>query len=137
MIEAVNATAASAPLLRGNVEAVDAAQAYAANPERVQQSAPQAPYVSPYIAWNLDLNKAVLQIRDRNTGDVVREFPTEQAVRARQTAPAATEASVPAFETPEGSKFNSSTAQAQVAAAALAKSAQAGVPQISTVVTSA
>lgn len=38
---------------------------------------PQAPYVSPYISINFDYDKAVLQIRDSDTGNVQEQFPTE------------------------------------------------------------
>jgi hypothetical protein len=87
MIEAVNSTLTNAQLLRGAAEAAaSSTRSFAANPDRVQEaaSAPQAPYVSPYIALDLNYDKAVLQIRDRDTGDVVRQFPSESRLAADQ-----------------------------------------------------
>ncbi len=78
MIEAVNSATASATLSRGitnrgepsgnplPLEALDGA------PE-----APRAPFVSPYISIDLNFDRAVLQIRNGETGEVVRQFPSE------------------------------------------------------------
>jgi hypothetical protein len=140
MIEAVNVAAASAPFLRGNAEQMDVANSFAANPERLQESLPQAPYVSPYIAWDLDQNKAVLQIRNGETGDVVRQFPSDTLValqERRDIGQVETSSSAPAASGAPTPEAQANVAQAQVAAAALAKGAQAALPQISTVVTSA
>lgn len=82
MLEAVNSVLQTAPLVRGNVEQVSTSDSYAANPSRVQKVA-QAPYVSPYIVVDIDHNKAILQIRDSETGDVVRSFPTDQSLELR------------------------------------------------------
>lgn len=81
MFEAVNSTLSNAPLLRPQVEQVSAARSYAANPEKVQEVA-QAPYISPFIHLDVNFGKAVLQIRDSDTGDVVRQFPSESALEA-------------------------------------------------------
>jgi hypothetical protein len=81
MFEAVNSTLSNAPLIRAQAEQASAARSFAANPEKVQE-APQAPYVSPYIYMDVNYNKAVLQIRDSDTGDVVRQIPTEPALEA-------------------------------------------------------
>ncbi len=88
MIEAVNSVLSNAVLARGSAEQQSVARSFAANPERVQEVA-QAPYVSPYISMNLDYNKAVLQIRDGDTGDVVRQFPSESQLEAYRKAQAA------------------------------------------------
>jgi hypothetical protein len=86
MIEAVNSVISSAPLIRGNAEQVAASNSFAANAVAVQTVArmPLAPYISPYISVNTDYDKAVLQLRDSDTGDVVTQFPSEQTLRARQ-----------------------------------------------------
>jgi hypothetical protein len=137
MIEAVNAAVTNAQALRGNAEAIDAAHSFAANPDRIQQSLPQAPYVSPYIHMDVNLDKAVLQIRDGETGDVVRQFPSEQAValQARNSeASAQSQVHTPGSDSAQ----QANVAAAQAAAAALAKGAQAAQPQVATtVVTSA
>lgn len=86
MIEAVNSVIANASLLRGNTEQTDVTRSYAVNPESLQKapSTPQAPYISPFIHVDTNYNKAVLLIRDSDTGDVVRQFPSESALEARQ-----------------------------------------------------
>ena len=87
MIEAVNSAVASAPALRAQAEQASAARSFTANPERTQEVV-QAPYVSPYISMDIDHNKAVLQIRDGDTGDVLKQFPSDTALefRSRQVA---------------------------------------------------
>lgn len=140
MIEAVNAVVANASLLRGSAEQASAARSFAANPARVQEVI-QAPYVSPFIYVDVNYDKAVLQIRDSDTGDVLKQFPSEQtmAIRSRiaerqaaQTqpdvpdAPAPTpsqQAAAPKVDTPAPQP--QVNAQAQVAATALASTAQA------------
>lgn len=88
MIEAVNSVLSNAVLARGSAEQQSVARSFAANPEKVQEVA-QAPYVSPYISMNLEYDKAVLQIRDSDTGDVVRQFPSESQLEAYRKAQAA------------------------------------------------
>jgi len=82
MLEAVNSVLQSAPVIRGNAEQVSTSASFAANPDRVQK-VPQAPYISPYIHMDVDLG-AVLQLRDSETGDVVRQIPSEASIEARQ-----------------------------------------------------
>jgi FlaG protein len=122
MIEAVNAVVANASLLRGSAEQASAARSFAANPARVQEVI-QAPYVSPFIYVDVNYDKAVLQIRDSDTGDVLKQFPSEQtmAIRSRiaQSQAAQTQPDVPDAPAPQVN------AQAQVAASALASTAQA------------
>lgn len=67
-------------------------QSFAASELAVQTVArmPLAPYISPYIAVNNDYNKAVLQLRDSETGDVINQFPSEQTLQARQAQEKAT-----------------------------------------------
>lgn len=88
MIEAVNSVLSNAPIARAVVDQQSVATSFAANPDRVQVVA-QAPYISPYIHVDVNFDKAVLQIRDSETGDVVRTIPTEgqmEAYRRAQTA---------------------------------------------------
>ncbi|MCE7887125.1 MAG: hypothetical protein DYH13_06445 [Alphaproteobacteria bacterium PRO2] len=140
MIEAVNAVVANASLLRGSAEQASVARSLTANPERVQEVA-RAPYVSPFIYMDVNYDKAVLQIRDRDTGDVTKQFPSEQTmqVRAAIAARQATQASraevpdVPDAPTPSqqaaapqvDTPAPQVNAEAQVAASALASTAQA------------
>jgi hypothetical protein len=138
MIEAVNSVVANASVLRGQAEQASVARSFTANPERVQEVV-QAPYVSPYISMDINHNKAVLQIRDGDTGDVLKQFPSDTALefRSRQVASQAAEpVEVPQAETAETSEtpapqtFNvpipaapSVNPQAQIAAAALSSTA--------------
>lgn len=94
MIEAVNSVLSNAQALKvaaGPISSAKAADAVVEAPESVA-AAPSAPYISPYISINNDYNKAIIQIRDRDTGDVVREFPSESALKARQDVVIAQEA---------------------------------------------
>ncbi len=85
MIEAVNSVLSNASLIRGVAAQQSTEKSYAVNPEKVQEVA-KAPYVSPYISVDQASNRAVLQIRDSDTGDVVRQFPTEGQLKAYRTA---------------------------------------------------
>lgn len=83
MIEAVNSTVANATTVRGVVGQMDSASVSAvatvlpASGSNAAPSAPQAPFVSPYISVDFNFNKPVLQIRDTQTGAVKQQFPTE------------------------------------------------------------
>ena len=81
MIEAVNSVLANASLSRGSP--VRASNAARVEPQTVTQ-APQAPYISPYIALDYNTNQAVIQIRDSDTGYVLTQFPSESRVRELQ-----------------------------------------------------
>lgn len=96
MLEAVHSVLQAAPAVRQQAERVSAADSFAANPDQVQKAPPlQAPYVSPYIFVDPALNKAVIQIRNGETGDVVGQFPTEASMRARASSAAQAEAPAP------------------------------------------
>ncbi len=84
MIEAVNSTLSASSATRNVAAQNSTANSLSANPDKVQQVA-QAPYVSPYIAIDRSSNRAVLQIRDSDTGDVVRQFPTQGQLDAYRT----------------------------------------------------
>jgi hypothetical protein len=86
MIEAVNSVLSNAPYTKAIVEQQSVATSYAANPARVQQAAIQAPYISLYIKVDTNFDKAILQIRDSDTGDVVRQIPTESQLEAYRRA---------------------------------------------------
>ncbi len=86
MIEAVNSVLSNAPLTKAVVEQQSVAKSYAANPARVQEATSVAPYISLYIKVDTNFDKAVLQIRDSDTGDVVRQIPTESQLEAYRRA---------------------------------------------------
>ena len=85
MIEGVNATIANAVLVRPVSDQAVNARSYAENPKQVQQ-VPQAPYISPYISMDYTNNKAVLQIRDSDSGEVIRQIPTDTQLKAYRRA---------------------------------------------------
>ena len=85
MIEAVNSTLATSSLTRVAAQQQSSAESFAANPERVQRVA-QAPFVSPYISVDTNFDRAVLQIRDSDTGDVVTQYPTKSQLEAYRRA---------------------------------------------------
>ncbi|MGZ9109358.1 MAG: hypothetical protein ACXW4B_11130 [Micavibrio sp.] len=81
MLEAVNSVLSNAPLVRAQAEQQSTARSLAANPEQVQV-VPQAPYISPYIKMDINYDKAIILIRDADTGDTVRQIPSEPALEA-------------------------------------------------------
>jgi uncharacterized FlaG/YvyC family protein len=85
MIEAVNSVLSNVSATRVVAEQQSSARSLSANPEKIQEAA-KTPYVSPYISIDKSSNKAILQIRDSDTGDVVRQFPTEGQLKAYRTA---------------------------------------------------
>ena len=83
MLEAVNSTVQTALAARGVLEQVATSDSFAANPSRVQR-APQAPYISPYVRVDVNFDRAILQLRDGETGDVVYQIPSQPALEAYQ-----------------------------------------------------
>jgi len=88
MIEAVNSVVSNATLLRPAVEQQSVAASYAANPQRVQKAA-LAPYLSLYVKVDVNYNEALLLMRDGDTGDVVRQIPSESQLEAYRRAQSA------------------------------------------------
>jgi hypothetical protein len=76
----------NAPYTKAVVEQQSVVNSYAANPERVQQVSQQAPYLSLYIKVDNNFDKAILQIRDNQSGDVLRQIPTESQLEAYRRA---------------------------------------------------
>ena len=86
MIEAVNSVLSNAPYTKAVVEQQSVARSFAANPSRVQEASIQAPYLSLYIKMDTNFDKAILQIRDNENGDVLRQIPTESQLEAYRRA---------------------------------------------------
>ena len=86
MLEAVNSVLSNAQYTRAVVEQQSVSNSYAANPERIQQASTQAPYLSLYIKVDTNFGKAILQIRDNESGDVLRQIPTESQLEAYRRA---------------------------------------------------
>ncbi|MCB1783202.1 MAG: hypothetical protein KDI13_04345 [Alphaproteobacteria bacterium] len=97
MVDTVSSVVGSVPSLRVSAEQASTARSLSANPARVQEvtsvspESPQAPYISPYISLDYNYDKAVVQIRDSETGDVVDQFPTESRLAEQQRAQAVAE----------------------------------------------
>jgi len=85
MIEAVNSVLSNSSASRTAVEQTSTVRSTAANPQRIQEAA-QAPFVSPAISIDRQSSRAIIQIRDSDTGDVVRQFPTEGQLKAYRQA---------------------------------------------------
>lgn len=156
MIEAVNSVVSNAQQARVTTDQVATLNSFAASQQAVESVSrgPVAPYISPFVSVDTRYNQAVLQIRDSDTGDVVRQFPSEptlqqrQAEAARQAAQQAGlvaeqpspltqdstfQATVIAQSSPAES--NSTAGVAQAAIAALSAGAQSGQSATTTSVT--
>lgn len=130
MIEAVNSVVANAALLRGNADQAQQDRlntlASSAKTESVQMAL--APFVSPYIQIDTNFNKAVLQVRDSDTGDVLNQFPSETMMRARAAqAEIATQRIV--VDTPSESEGVSSAPVETVSRDSAPVQVQASAPQ--------
>ncbi len=85
-IEAVNSVLSNAPYTRAVAEQASVAKSLAANPNRVQEVAQQPRYLSLYLKMDVNFDKAILLMRDGDTGDVVRQIPTESQLEAYKRA---------------------------------------------------
>lgn len=119
MIEAISSALANAKLVRGNVDqnAVAGASNVAGNLQNLEKAQVQlAPYVSLFIQVDNNFNKAVLQIRDSETGDVQNQFPSETTLRARAAqAEIETQAIRDSVRSPEISESSQSSAPVRLA----------------------
>lgn len=83
MIEGINSSLATAQATRIAAEVSVSVPQETASAERFNQAPFADPYISSYI--KLDANAAVfavLQLRDSNSGEVIRQFPTENQLKA-------------------------------------------------------
>ncbi len=79
MIEALNAITASS--VQGATQAAVSVRSDQQQSEPV--APPQAPFISPRIRVDVELDRTILEIRDSDTGEVVDTFvPTEQQLAA-------------------------------------------------------
>lgn len=88
MIEAVNSAIANSSLVRNVAEQAASARAPVAQAAPAPESGGNqtiilAPYISPFVYVDNQFNKAVLQIRDSETGEVQKQFPSEETLRTR------------------------------------------------------
>lgn len=85
MIEGVNSSIASSVLVRPAVDQVERVASYSANPNQVQRVA-APPYLSLNVAMNYTIDKAVLQFRDAESGEVLSQIPSEKQIKAYRRA---------------------------------------------------
>jgi len=85
MIEATNSSIAASAVVRPLIDREAASNSFAADPQKIK-SIPKAPFISPFISVDVNLNIAVLQIRESETGEVVRQIPSENQIRAYKDA---------------------------------------------------
>jgi hypothetical protein len=85
MIEAVNSVLANASLLRSSADSKSKSQNNIVETTSDSGSQPiSAPYISPYVSVDINYNKAVLQLRDSVTGDVVEQIPDQRALESNR-----------------------------------------------------
>ncbi len=84
MLEAVNAVMANAQIARAYVGSKGSAASDV--PVSSVASGPQAPYVSLFVHVDNNYDKAVLQVRDSDTGNVIDQYPSEETLMQRQRA---------------------------------------------------
>lgn len=85
MIEGVNASISTASAVRAVAQQVSSAESLSANPSRVQKAAIGTAYSSKYVELAPDI-KPIFIVRDTDTGESIRQFPTESQIRAYQRA---------------------------------------------------
>lgn len=85
MIEAVNSALAAGTAIKGAQEQVSSVKSFASNPGKIQEVAP-APYISPKVRIDVDFDKAVLEFRSAETGDIVAQTPSKQQLQAYRKA---------------------------------------------------
>ncbi len=86
MLEAVNSVLSNASYTKAVADQQSVVTSYAANPAAVQKASLQAPYISLYIKVDVNFDKALLQLRDPDTGDVVQQIPSETQLEAYRRA---------------------------------------------------
>ena len=94
MIEAVNSVVSNAQTARNAVASSQVTSGVSAQVQAQESinTAPRAPFISPYVAFDTNFDTAVIQIRDSATGDVLRQIPTEKSLELRQLVNARREA---------------------------------------------
>ncbi len=60
------------------------ARSFVANPEKIQETA--RPSKTTTVTIDNTINRAILEVRDNSSGDVVRQFPTEGQLKAYRLA---------------------------------------------------
>jgi hypothetical protein len=100
MLDAVTSSAMTAGFAKVETDKVSPVSRSVSDIAPVKNTASQAPYYSPYVFVDSNYDKAILAIRDNNTGSVTQQYPSPNQIRAYQRAQAAL-TSDPAVFTPE------------------------------------
>jgi len=141
MLEAVNSVLSNAPATRGVAEQQSSAtRAPAVNPRGNQEVvAGRAPFVSPAISIDRESSRAIIQIRDSDTGDVVRQFPTEGQLKAYRQAQEFSERQKAQADSQvrEATGSSASSVSSEVSASALQATAEVSAPAPTSVETQA
>lgn len=136
MIEAVNSAIAAVSVTRSLPE--QGAQSHETHNNSLE-AAPSSdggvrtPFISPVVYVNTDYDRAVLQLRDSETGDVVRQIPTDNRLAAQQRATLAEERAVssPIKINDSGSEIKVSSNTQEVDASAQTSTSAAATPDSS------
>lgn len=131
MLEAVNSVLSNASYTKVVADQQSVVNSFAANPDRVQQASLQAPYLSLYIKVDVNFDKAILQMRDNESGDVLRQIPSEtqlEAYRRAQTSNSVRPATIEQEDTVEISVPDVQTPETTTTSAAPAPTAAPATP---------
>lgn len=79
MLEAVNSVVSNAAIISASTKQVSEAPVKAAETIKTIEV---DPYLSRGLKYDEQLQRPVLQIRDTNTGDTLKQFPTETQIKA-------------------------------------------------------
>gem|GEM_PF-2284955 len=82
MIEAVKSTIAAMISIKPRLDQMSNARSFASNPDKIQEVAAEAPYVSPSIRVDNHAKIAILEFRDSMSGDVLAQIPSEAQLEA-------------------------------------------------------
>lgn len=117
--------------MKAVVQQQSAMNSFAANPDRVQQATLQAPYVSLYIKVDVNFDKALLLMRDSDTGDVVRQIPSETQLEAYRRAQKVLNPDIPAAKNADEGAAPEVSSAGFASSDAVSDVAVAPVPQAS------
>lgn len=121
MIEAIKSTIAATSFIKPGLDQTSNARSFAANPDKVQESAAEAPYVSPNVRVDNNAKIAILEFRDSVTGDVLAQIPSEAQLEAYKRRQAKDDAEIQAEVTGANRKIEQAEDRGDIAGAAVAR----------------
>ena len=124
MVETVETvTLNKSPILRSNAQSNTRTVLSAKNTDKNQQAAEELrvvdkveiPYISPFVHVDVNYDKAVLQLRDSSSGEVLEQFPSKKVLEERRIERVRTEAELSQpVKAPEPETTTVSDSQAQL-----------------------